>query len=306
MDWAKTTTRPDEKYFGNWVGFILEIYRYVILYFAVWPIVNKRVQSSNPRLVSFNCTNTPTPTPTPTHPVFKMYVPSCMSSSKARVRITRKSISYISTTKTRVSDFRDLMISLARPSACESSWNKFVYQDICIYMYVLMYVRMYILVSKCDKIWIRKHVWFCLIWDPSLWVGLTSELIVLSSPNHIVSRHQSPTSLSLCVGESHSNGAPLQRLSNTESTPMKWHHHGLSTIMASLWTTWWRHYGNIFRVTGHWRGAFMFSLICTGINRWVNNREAGDLRRYRAYYDVIVRNYGISIVSVLVTNDCAT
>ena len=24
------------------------------------------------------------------------------------------------------------------------------------------------------------------------------------------------------------------------------------------------------------------------INRWVNNREAGDLRRYRAHYDVIV------------------
>ena len=31
-----------------------------------------------------------------------------------------------------------------------------------------------------------------------------------------------------------------------------------------------------------------FSLICTWINRWVNNREAGDLRRHRAHYDVIV------------------
>ena len=39
---------------------------------------------------------------------------------------------------------------------------------------------------------------------------------------------------------------------------------------------------------GQWRGAFMFSLICAWINRWVNNREAGDLRRYRAHYDVIV------------------
>ena len=61
---------------------------------------------------------------------------------------------------------------------------------------------------------------------------------------------------------------------------------------------------NIFRVTGHlsgnspvpgefphkgqWRGALMFSLICVWINDWVNNREAGDLRRYRAHYDVIV------------------
>ena len=39
---------------------------------------------------------------------------------------------------------------------------------------------------------------------------------------------------------------------------------------------------------GQWRGALMFSLICAWINRWVNNREAGDLRRHRAHYDVIV------------------
>ena len=62
----------------------------------------------------------------------------------------------------------------------------------------------------------------------------------------------------------------------------------------------WKH----FRVTGHlrgnspvpgeflsqsqWHGALMFSLICVWINDWVNNREACDLRRYRAHYDVIV------------------
>ena len=56
--------------------------------------------------------------------------------------------------------------------------------------------------------------------------------------------------------------------------------------------------GNTFRVTGplvrgnhrspvnsphkgQWRGALMFSLICAWINGWVNNREAGDLRRRR-------------------------
>ena len=63
--------------------------------------------------------------------------------------------------------------------------------------------------------------------------------------------------------------------------------------------------GNIFCVTGHLCGEFtgprefpaqrpvtrrfmMFSLICVWINDWVNNREAGDVRRYRAHYDVIV------------------
>ena len=58
--------------------------------------------------------------------------------------------------------------------------------------------------------------------------------------------------------------------------------------------------GNIFRVTGRlcgefigdphkcqWRGALMFSLICVWISDWANYREAGDLRRYRAHYDVI-------------------
>ena len=62
--------------------------------------------------------------------------------------------------------------------------------------------------------------------------------------------------------------------------------------------------GKIFRVTGHLCGEFtghrwiprtkasdaelMFCLICVWINGWVNNREAGDLRRYRAHYDVTV------------------
>ena len=39
---------------------------------------------------------------------------------------------------------------------------------------------------------------------------------------------------------------------------------------------------------GQWRGALMVSLICVWINGWVNNREAGDWRRYRAHYDVTV------------------
>ena len=39
---------------------------------------------------------------------------------------------------------------------------------------------------------------------------------------------------------------------------------------------------------GQWRGALMFSLICAWMNACVNNREAGDLRRHRAHYDIIV------------------
>ena len=39
---------------------------------------------------------------------------------------------------------------------------------------------------------------------------------------------------------------------------------------------------------GQWRGVLIFSLICVWINGWVNNRQAGDLRRHRGHYDVNV------------------
>ena len=73
---------------------------------------------------------------------------------------------------------------------------------------------------------------------------------------------------------------------------------------------WWRHQMETFSVLlaicrgihrspvnsphkGQWRGASMFSLICVWINGWVNNREAGDFRRYRAHYDVTVMSCSI-------------
>ena len=43
--------------------------------------------------------------------------------------------------------------------------------------------------------------------------------------------------------------------------------------------------------TGQLREALMFSLICVWTNGWVNNREAGDLRRYHVHYDVTVISY---------------
>ena len=42
---------------------------------------------------------------------------------------------------------------------------------------------------------------------------------------------------------------------------------------------------------GQWHGALVFSLIAAWINGWVNNREAGDLRRNRGHYDVIVMRW---------------
>ena len=51
---------------------------------------------------------------------------------------------------------------------------------------------------------------------------------------------------------------------------------------------------------GQWRGALMFSLICTWIKGWVNNGEAGDLRRYRAHFDttVMCKPYILSLINL--------
>ena len=46
---------------------------------------------------------------------------------------------------------------------------------------------------------------------------------------------------------------------------------------------------------GQWRGALMFSLICAWINGWVNNREAGDLRRHIGTRPSATIAQGISI-----------
>ena len=45
---------------------------------------------------------------------------------------------------------------------------------------------------------------------------------------------------------------------------------------------------------GQWRGALMFSLICTWRSGCANNRDACDLRRHRAHYDVTVKRREIT------------
>ena len=87
-------------------------------------------------------------------------------------------------------------------------------------------------------------------------------------------------------------------IAKMSSVSQQSHSRHRSTFMMTLSN------GNIFRVaaplcgefTGHqWiihtkasdAGLHIF-FGCAWINGWVNNREAGDLRRYRAHYDVIV------------------
>ena len=95
----------------------------------------------------------------------------------------------------------------------------------------------------------------------------------------------------------------LDWVNNREAGALRCHrtHYDINVMDSKAW---WRHQMETFSALlvlcagnspvpvnsphkGQWRGALMFSLICTWINAWVNNPEAGDLRRHRAHYDVI-------------------
>ena len=56
-------------------------------------------------------------------------------------------------------------------------------------------------------------------------------------------------------------------------------------MVGDTFQSWWRHQMGI-----HWSlpRTLMFYLICAWINRWVNNCEAGNLRRHHAHSDVII------------------
>ena len=102
------------------------------------------------------------------------------------------------------------------------------------------------------------------------------------------------------------HGTNISHLMITHDDVSKWRH----------FPRYWPFVRGIHRSTvnppdkGQWRGALMFSLICAWITGLENNREAGDYRRIRAHYDVIVMNIPqtldsiIIAVSVMVSTRC--
>ena len=77
----------------------------------------------------------------------------------------------------------------------------------------------------------------------------------------------------------------------TGSLALSWHD---DVIKWKLFLRYWPFVRGIHRSAvnsphkGWWHGALMFSFICVWNNSWVNNGDAGDFRRLRAHYDVIV------------------
>ena len=66
---------------------------------------------------------------------------------------------------------------------------------------------------------------------------------------------------------------------------------------AELWCFLWFAPEQTFKLNSkQWRGiprtktsdAELWCFLWSALNSWVNNREAGDLRRYRAHYDVTI------------------
>ena len=77
-------------------------------------------------------------------------------------------------------------------------------------------------------------------------------------------------------------------LGNT-STTNPWWRHQMETFSALLALVLGIHRSPINSPhKGQWRGALLFSLIFAWTNGWVNNRDAGDLKRHLAHNDVTV------------------
>ena len=122
--------------------------------------------------------------------------------------------------------------------------------------------------------------------------------------------HQNPAILALCAGNpSVSGGFPWQRACSVERVSMLWRHHVQTRLLVNTFhdeVIKWKHFPRYWPFVrgihrspvnsphkGQCRGALVFSLICAWINSWVNNREAGDLRRHCAHYDVTIMSFSL-------------
>ena len=88
---------------------------------------------------------------------------------------------------------------------------------------------------------------------------------------------------------------PDEKMFNHHDDVIKWKH--FAHYGPSVWGIHRSPVNSLHK--GQWRRALMFSLICVWINGWVNNRKAGDLRRYRTHYDVTVMIALVTTIAVV-------
>ena len=82
---------------------------------------------------------------------------------------------------------------------------------------------------------------------------------------------------------------------------LSWWHHQMEKFSALLALCVCRSPVNSHH-KGQWRGALIFSLICTWTTDWVNDRDAGDLRCHHTHYDVTVMTHKFDPCSTLLTH----
>ena len=139
-----------------------------------------------------------------------------------------------------------------------------------------MQISITVIKRPCDRlifnmgipILVRQHLFISLYWD-SPRVSKEEQVIASHRSTDIVSYNFSSLPLNLIL-------AP--------DDVIRWKH------FPRHWPFVWGIHRSMVNSPhkGQWRGVLMFSLICAWINGWVNNRKAGDLRRYRVHCDVIV------------------
>ena len=111
---------------------------------------------------------------------------------------------------------------------------------------------------------IKQHLWTCFTWHISywsLWLEVPAMPIALLSLKALIRLDCQPSTVT----------ERRHPVSIMHDDVIKWKHFPRNWPFVQRPVT-----------------RSLFSLICVWINGWVNNREAGDLRRYRGYYDVSV------------------
>ena len=78
---------------------------------------------------------------------------------------------------------------------------------------------------------------------------------------------------------------------------IKWNHFRVTDAMC------WEFSSPVnFPHKGRWRGTLMFPVIRAWTKGWINNQDAGDLRRHRAHYAVTVMHTGRNISASIYYN----
>ena len=113
-------------------------------------------------------------------------------------------------------------------------------------------------------------------------IGLNAQPITTGSPFPLYCSKRGNNFIIWCptINKKYLSNMKYKSCNNSHDDVIIWKH------FPSYWT-FVREF-NCSRWIPQWRAALVVSLICVWMNGWVNNREAGDLRRYRVHYDVTV------------------